>query len=273
MAGLKRSLWNRIVSGDTGDDFSDGSVQYLAFRLENRWRAANQNLGEYIDANAEDKAICGYSTHDIYTDSPILSSHQENAPAVDETIRGNCTPTALVLRLMNQLTYTLPLSVTTNKPPNAKNYALAVAHDLLQRELIFCQRMLTTTEILFGRRHRGRLIVTAVLACAKFIEVVAPRHSWDIPASKTRSGILWGLLATSVLITVLEPGVGKWLAWRCSSRISEVQALLRTRSLGEEHRYALATVEWAMTFRLLWVEALISDGKRYIRNMFKGRED
>ncbi|KAF3159024.1 hypothetical protein EYR41_005106 [Orbilia oligospora] len=159
---------------------------------------------------------------------------------------------------------------TTNKPP--RNHDIAVAHDLLQRELVFCKGMLSTAGSIFSGPHRGRITITTILACAKCMEIFAPVRAWNPQALKISSIILWGLLATSLFITALSP-LGEWLARRCSNSIEKIQALLRTNALGEKHRYSLTETAWTMTFQLLSIEATISRGKRYLRSLFRHQED
>ncbi|KAK6337667.1 hypothetical protein TWF730_003059 [Orbilia blumenaviensis] len=175
--------------------------------------------------------------------------HHNSPPATDETIL-----------------------VITNKP--SRNHDVAAAHDLLQRELVFCKGMLSTVGGVFGGPHRGRITITTILilACAKCMEMAAPLRAWNPRALKIGSIILWSLLATSFFITALSP-LGEWHARRCSNSIDKIQALLRTQALKEKHRHSLTGTVWTMTFRLLSVEAKISRGKRYLRGFFRYHED
>jgi len=61
---------------------------------------------------------------------------------------------------MNELANMLSLIAAANNPP--KNYRLAAARDLLQRELVFCKKMLGATEIVFNKLLRYRMIITVV---------------------------------------------------------------------------------------------------------------
>jgi len=123
-------------------------------------------------------------------------------------------------------------------------------------------------EIVFGRLLRCRMIITVVSTCVELADMF---FHW---ISRTLAGdlILRGLLATSFPLTILSL-FGAWLARCCSNKIDEVQALLRTQSLREKHRNALAGMEWTLTLRFLSVEATISRGKGYIRDLFRRRED
>ncbi|RVD80517.1 uncharacterized protein DFL_008413 [Arthrobotrys flagrans] len=230
MVDLQVSSWTSRVGHDSAGAFPGDSVQNLAFRLENRWRAAREYLSDYIDASQENEA-----------------RHHNNPPTTDETIL-----------------------VTANQP--SRSNGVAAAHDLLQRELVFCKEILSTAERVFGGPHRGRITITTVLACAKCMEILTPLRAWNPRALKMGSIILWSLLVTSLFVTALSP-LGEWLARRCSNSISEIQALLRTHALEEKHRYSLTETAWTMTFQLLSIEATMSRGKRYLRSLFRYRED
>ncbi|KAK6335659.1 hypothetical protein TWF696_002426 [Orbilia brochopaga] len=274
MTDSQVSSWTRGVDHDSDEASPDDEVQNLAFRLENRWTAACEYLADYIDTIQDDEALGGARTHDIDSRPRIVSldSDQDETSTADESY--------IITDPLGQSeagpagSKDVTTRATANKAP--KNYKLAVAHDLLQRELVFCKQMLTATEILFGGCHRGRMMVTTVLACAKCAEIAAPSRSWNINARVSRaiqSNVIWGLLATSLFITVLGPSLGAWLARRCYNRINRLQALLRTQSLREEHRYALTGWEWTTTLHMLSMEAMLARGKRHIKDFFQTRED
>src|SRR4051812_19874168 len=108
-------------------------------------------------------------------------------------------------------------------------------------------------------------------ASAKCIEIAVPFRTWNSRALRAGQLILWGLIATSFLMTILSP-LGVRLARHCSNRISEIQALLQRQSLREEQRNYLMGMAWTTTFRLLSMEAMISRGKGYIKDFFRHRE-